>query len=111
VSATRVARSANGQVVYCPGCKVFHLEFGNLHLSLWIEQLFELWESLETVNAPHLEWMNRHVPFRRKVMVPMPRGSANMVFTALEIDELRDLLARAVDRAVAPDAVRARTEA
>lgn len=111
MSATSVARSANGQVVYCPGCKVFHLEFGNVHLSLWIEQLFEMWESLEKLDAAELERTNRHVPFRRKVLMPMPRTTALMVFTAGEIDELRDLLARAVERAVVPDAVRADMQA
>lgn len=103
MSAICVAESAHGQVLYCPGCRVFHLEFGNLHLALWIEHLCELWETLGALDATGAERANAHAGFRRKVRIPLRHSPADLLFTAAEMVELNDLLGRAVDRAVLPE--------
>jgi hypothetical protein len=110
MSAVTVALSARGQVLYCPHGRVFHLEYGNVHLSLWIEHLQELWEMLETLEAGEAERMNAHTRFRRKILIPMRQSPANLLFTADEVAELRDLLGRAVDRAVLPQPARLEQE-
>ena len=110
MSAMGVARSDRGQVLYCPHCRIFHLEFGNVHLSLWIEHLHELWETLGTLDGGEVERMNAHTRFRRKILIPMRHSPANLLFTADEVAELRDLLERAVDRAVLPQAVKSEAE-
>ena len=104
MSTQAVAASPRGQVLYCPGCGIFHLEFGNVHLALRIEHLVELWEALRLLDGADIEQLNAATAFRRKILVPVRHGSANMVFSAAEIAELVDLLERAVDRAVLPPA-------
>ncbi len=110
MSATCIAESPHGQVLYCPGCRVFHLEFGNLHLALWIEHLYELWETLGTLDAAEAERANAQARFRRKVRIPLKHSPADLLFTADEMAELRDLLGRAVDRAVLPENAWVHTE-
>ena len=105
-----IAQSLHGQVLYCPQCKVFHVEFGNIHFSLWIEQLHELWETIGTLDTAEAERMNTHSLFRRKVLIPMKHSPADLLFTAQEVNELHHLLERAVDRAVLPETAWAQTE-
>ena len=105
-----VAQSHRGQVLYCSACKIFHVEFGNVHLSLWIEHLHELWETLGTLDPWEAERMNAHTQFRRKVLIPMRNSPADLLFTAEEVTELHGLLARAVDKAVLPESAWAQTE-
>ena len=106
MNAIAVATSTFGQVLYCPGCRVFHIEFGNLHLSMYIERVVDLWESLQTMNPAYYEEANRANLYRRKIMIPISDTTLNMLFSAEELHDLRDLLERAIDRAVLPEEAR-----
>ena len=105
-----VAKTTNGQVIYCDGCRLFHIEYGNIHLSLWIESMHELWEYLTHLDLDHMEYMNRDNVYKRKIMISMEEKRMNLVFNKEELLELQSLLEQAIDRAVMPEAFHAQTE-
>lgn len=98
-----VAESPEGQVFFCTCCQTFHLEFGNVHISLLIEQLAEFWEWLHSLDPLQIEEVNRHSQYRRKIMIPVTGTNTSFLLTARELLKLRGLLDQAIDYAVLPE--------
>lgn len=91
-----LSASANGSVVYCPCCRNYRLEFGNIFLKFTDDEFRAFCVNVAQIDIGRWEEYNRFSACRRKVHIQARPTNITMVFSATEIRELQNLLAEAV---------------
>jgi len=85
--------SETGQIFVCNQCKKIHLEFGNLSYDFTSEaQLNNFLSHLEQLDGWYYENQNKSSVYRRKIIVPIPDTGLKMLFTSVELNEIRNLI-------------------
>jgi hypothetical protein len=94
-----VFRSTNGQIFICSQCRKIHLEFGNFTIDFAEEtQLVNFQNHLKKLDGQYYTDLNQQSAYRRKIMVPIPGSGMKMLFTLNELDEIRQLISRFLNR-------------
>ncbi len=88
----RLAKTKNGELSRCPGCKVFHLEFNNIYLEFNSKEFEKFKSYVNTIEITYWEDKYACVHFRRKIPIPTQQENLVLMFNRQEITELKLLL-------------------
>ncbi len=97
-----ICRSKHGIVFHCPHCRCYHIEFGNFVLDLTEQELRTMAEFWRTLDIDYWVQCNAPSVHVRKVLVDMRPLKLKLAFTREEAEEIRSLLAEAVDYITLP---------
>jgi len=87
-----VNRTSNGQIAFCPKSKVFHLEFGNLFLTLTPIELQNFYEYVRSIDYKYYLNQNKDAFNNRKLLLEVGCDKVKVCLYASELFELKDLL-------------------
>lgn len=82
----------NGSLSFCPTCKAYHLEFGNLFFRFTEEEMTEFRHYISLIDGPKYEVINQDIPNRRKIFLRMPINGFYCALHAAELKELQQLI-------------------
>ena len=89
---TVVKKTETGQIYFCPGCNIFHMEFGNISMKFDIKGLIAFREAVSGIDVKYWEKVNKHSFYRRKIHVNTGQGAISFIFSSKEFFELKRLL-------------------
>jgi len=87
-----VNKTSNGQIVFCPDCKVFHLEFGNLFLTLTPRELQSFYKYVCSIDYKYYRNHNKDAFNNRKLLLEVGCNRVKFCLYASELFELKNLL-------------------
>lgn len=88
-----IKRTVNGQITYCPGCNIFHLEFGNVLMNLTRSELKNFKKNVNGINYKYYLNLNKNTFNNRKIVLQIQCKNAYFCLNENEFIELKDLLA------------------
>lgn len=86
----------NGLLLFCPNCKAYHLEFGNLFFRFSEEEMKEFRKYISAIDGPKYEAMNHEMPNRRKIFLRMPINGFHCTVNNTELKELQYLVNKTI---------------
>ncbi len=89
---TTLNTTINGSLSFCPNCKAYHLEFGNLFFRFTEEEMTEFRKYILSIDGPKYEAINRDIPNRRKIFLRMPIHGFYCTLNTPELKELQQLV-------------------
>ncbi|TCO06055.1 DUF6686 family protein [Natronoflexus pectinivorans] len=87
-----ICKSSNGQITFCPCANLFHLEFGNLLLTLSYEELKQMHGYVCSIDHEHYLNLNKDSFNRRKLLLNIGARKMYFCLNSSEFLELNDLL-------------------
>ncbi|WP_143255057.1 DUF6686 family protein [Alkalitalea saponilacus] len=87
-----ICKSSNGQVTFCPCANLFHLEFGNLLLTLSYEELKQMHCYVCSIDHKYYLHLNKDSFNRRKLLLNIGTRKAFFCLNPSEFLELKTLL-------------------
>lgn len=88
----RINSTPNGQLLYCEGHRTYHIEFGNLFVSMNPENFESFKSYLKTIQWEYYLERNRNAANRRKLVVNIGSQSIFMGLSSSEFMELKRLV-------------------
>lgn len=87
-----INKSANGQLIYCEKCELFHFEFGNLNFDFTQEEFERFRNYVTSIDGDYYHGLNSHTENRRKILLPTRLKGFHFCFYPEELREIRFLL-------------------
>lgn len=87
-----VNKTSNGQIAFCPDSKVFHLEFGNLFLTLTPCELQGFYKYVCSIDYKYYLNRNKEAFNNRKLLLEVGCYKVKLCLHASELFELKNLL-------------------
>tara|TARA_B110000027_G_C15953799_1_gene226762 strand:+ start:63 stop:398 length:336 start_codon:yes stop_codon:yes gene_type:complete len=85
-----IFRNSNGQISYCKKCKIYYINFNNILLELYIEELMYLRDLV--LNQE--KWVARNKKLIKSETIPIPTLQENLIllFDKNQIEGFKELL-------------------
>ncbi|WP_088656148.1 DUF6686 family protein [Geofilum rhodophaeum] len=87
-----VSKTANGQIAYCQYANLFHLEFGNLLITLNTEDLQRFYQYIQSIDEVFFVNHNKESFNHRKLILHLGTESVYFGLTLAEFREFKSLL-------------------
>lgn len=84
-------RTKHGSLIYCKDCELFHLSYGQFHLSFCKKELRHFYQFL---NGLDLDYWEQHYGdgTKRKIPIPTLQNNLYLMLTRAELEELKGLM-------------------
>jgi len=88
-------RTSNGSIFQCDSCSMIHLEFNNLNINFSTKEKYQEFAAyVHEINVSNSLHRNQHLPYERKIVIPIGGGGCNFVLHPGELEDLRRLCIR-----------------
>ncbi len=92
-------KTSAGTLFRCDTCKLIHLEFNNLNINFKDkESYYEFVDYINKIDGRKIESQNSNSPYSRKIFIPIGSGGCNFLLNSRELEELRYLCIRDLER-------------
>ena len=87
-----INKTANGILSFCKCCNLYQLEFGNIFICFHTKDFISFQKYIKSINIQKSIDVNKHKPFRRKIMLSFPVKNIFFCLFPQEVEELRALI-------------------
>lgn len=87
-----LSKTTNGIIFKCDSCKSIHIEYKNINFNFTKEQLNYFIDSIFDINATKVYEQNKHILYKRKIVIPIGNQNVNVLLNKEELIELKELL-------------------
>ncbi len=91
-----ISKTENGSVFKCSGCDKIHIEYKNLNFNFNEKDYADFAKYFKDLDGSYWENRNSHLPYRRKIIVPVGHSSLNVLLNNEEVQELKSLFSEAL---------------
>lgn len=92
-----LSKTENGNVFRCSGCNKIHIEYKNLNFNFNEREYVRFARYFKELDALYWEKINSHLPYRKKIIVPVGHSSFNVLLNKEEVQELKTLFSNSLN--------------